>query len=93
MYFQGCKGPIKASSCNNTMDISSQFQFHKGPIKAENGVSLMLDLTMFQFHKGPIKALPNILPKPLMRGFNSIKVRLKRKCERAAGAIYLVSIP
>ena len=54
------------------------FQFHKGSIKTGERGHAGLELSAFQFHKGSIKTFELSQFIDSWRGFNSIKVRLRR---------------
>ena len=56
------------------------FQFHKGTIKTYISLSRVVNLSGFQFHKGTIKTDTFRRCKSWNIYFNSIKVRLKRRC-------------
>ena len=56
----------------------SVFQFHEGPIKTTTADSVVFRALQFQFHEGPIKTREKTKRKQYIKGFNSMKVRLKR---------------
>ena len=69
------------------------FQFHEGPIKTQALSNKPAEEPLFQFHEGPIKTETYGEHSPLLRGFNSMKVRLKQHKEFRNRVAYTVSIP
>ena len=78
--FQFHKGTIKTVYQVAGVIFYRAFQFHKGTIKTSLSRLIGIIIPLFQFHKGTIKTVGDygayITPHG---GFNSIKVRLKRR--------------